>query len=63
MRKFSWSIDLWQYRAIEHPTLEKIPAALITQKSQKTLRLARIAQNSALRTGFAPIVVSMLTAR
>jgi hypothetical protein len=72
LNKFSFSVIkhanfygvlIWQYHVIERQTLEKTPAVLIMQKSQRTLRLARIVQNRASRTGFALIVVSMLAAR
>jgi hypothetical protein len=43
--------------------LEKTLDVLIMQKSQRILQLARIVQTRASRTGFAPIVVSMLAAR
>ncbi len=63
MHYFLWSIDLWQYHVIERPTLEKTLGALTTQRSQKTLLIARIAQNRALRIESALIVVSMLAVR
>jgi hypothetical protein len=63
MHHYLWSVDIWQYHVIERPTHEKTPDELIMQKSQRTLRLVRIARNRALRTGFVPIVVSMLAAR
>lgn len=55
--------SLWQYHAIERPTLVKTPDAHTTQRSQRTQWLALIVQNRASRTEFALIVVSMLAVR